>query len=242
MVAAEALVRWRQEDGSLKYPGPWLDLVQNDAQLCLDFSCRAWGSIAAAAVWNPHISFAVNTMPSRIALEGWGEMAVDRLGRLGIDPWQVIFEVVEGALLQDTAIVRHNLTHLREAGCRVALDDFGDGNSNLVTFMAFESLIDTVKIDQKLIRHPDHRAAAALIHLGHSFGKHIVAEGVETEGQALWLASLGVSTIQGWLYAKAMPLSQLTTYINERRSYHEEGAVYAKATLSQLSYHEEGAE
>ncbi len=139
-----------------------------------------------------------------------------QLVQLGGHPSQFTVEIVEGALLQDVPAVYENLAVLRRWGCHVALDDFGEGQANIVTFMAFHGLVDTVKIDQKLVRHEDHRGAEALIMLAQSFGKDIVAEGVETQEQADWLAGLGVYTIQGWLFSKALPVDEFQKFAWER--------------------------
>jgi EAL domain-containing protein (putative c-di-GMP-specific phosphodiesterase class I) len=101
---------------------------------------------------------------------------------------------------------------LRQRGFSIALDDFGTGFSSIgyLTSMPF----DTLKIDQGfLARGEDLMKNLALIrsivHLGHTMGKTVVCEGVETEAQALALADAGSDEIQGYYFSRPVPLARL---------------------------------
>ncbi len=203
-VGAEALVRWHLPDGAVRFPGPWLDCLSFDGKLADVFEDALWGAAVEFANAFPHIRVNVNTVPERVTEVGWAEVVLRRLQLLGGRPEQFTIEITEGSMLLDSPGVRRNLEAVRAAGCHIALDDFGEGNANLTTFMAFHDLIDTVKVDKLLVQHEDRRAARCLISFARSFSKHVVAEGVETEDQAEFLRQVGVQCHQGWLYAKAM--------------------------------------
>lgn len=213
VVSAEVLVRRQHPDGRLEYPGPWLDVIQSDEELGGLFSDALWVEAEKFAAEWPNVRISINTMPERLAVP---DMACDLLSRIegaGLIPTQFIIEVVETALLKDTPVVRENLMRLHSAGTHIALDDFGTGESNVLRLTRFMEMVDTVKIDKELIQHPDRRSAATLVRLAQSFHKMVVAEGVETEEQAVWLRSIGVTQFQGWLYAKAMSQADFGSFI-----------------------------
>ncbi len=203
-VGAEALVRWHLADGTVRFPGPWLDCLGFDAQLHDMFDDILWQAAVDFSTSFPHLRVNVNTVPERVAELGWADVVLGRLRVLGGLPGQFTIEITEGSMLLNSPVVRRNLEAVRAAGCHIALDDFGEGNANLTTFMTFFDLLDTVKIDKLLVQNEDKRAAKCLISFARSFAMHVVAEGVETQEQAEWLAHEGVRCHQGWLYAKAM--------------------------------------
>ena len=102
--------------------------------------------------------------------------------------------------------------YLRERGFRVALDDFGTGFSSIgyLTSMPF----DTLKIDQVFLRHSDDlmknlSLIRSIVHLAHTLDKTVVCEGVETPVQAAALLDSGCDELQGYLFARPMPLDKL---------------------------------
>ena len=202
IISVEALVRWRQPDGSYRTPGPWLDTLL-EPELAVEFADWVWLTALVEARHWPHVRINVNVVAFRLAEEGWAEKILGHMARAGINPQQVVVEVTETTLLKKNPTVLENLHCLRNHGVHLALDDFGTEMANVKTLMDFP--IDTVKIDKDLVQAADRRYAEVLIQLGQNTGRHVVAEGVETEEQAEWLRSLGVTVHQGWLYYKAIP-------------------------------------
>ena len=109
----------------------------------------------------------------------------------------------------------HNLRTLhalRELGVKIALDDFGTGYSSLSYLRAFP--FDKIKIDQRFVRdidssHENKAIVRAVISLARDLGMRVTAEGVENEEQAAILASLGCTEVQGFLYSRPMPASEV---------------------------------
>ncbi len=96
---------------------------------------------------------------------------------------------------------------MREAGFAIALDDFGVGFSSLSYLRSIP--FDTLKIDKSFVDdvHTQQTAraiATAIVTLARTMGKHIVAEGVETDEQARLLEQLGVDELQGYFFARPM--------------------------------------
>jgi len=122
----------------------------------------------------------------------------------GIDPSQLVFEVVESHAIADRGHLVAILDHYRSLGWRVALDDVGAGWSSLSLLAAVRP--DVVKLDKALVQElPDEAArtvVAAVTDLAHRLGAVVVAEGVETERLAEEVTALGVDLGQGWLFGR----------------------------------------
>ena len=103
------------------------------------------------------------------------------------------------------------LASLRAVGVRLSIDDFGTGYSSLSYLRKFD--IDAIKIDKSFVDDiGDANADAicdAIISLGHSLGKKIIAEGVETRAQLEFLCSRHCDEVQGFLFARPMPADDI---------------------------------
>jgi EAL domain-containing protein (putative c-di-GMP-specific phosphodiesterase class I) len=134
----------------------------------------------------------------------------------GIDPRRIVIEVTETALMQDYEQVQASLTILRSMGLKVALDDFGSGQSSLS--YVHQLSLDKIKIDRGFIRNIATQENArnivkTVIDLCRNLKFDCVVEGVETAEQAEIVGRLGCSTMQGYFFAKPMPQSEIENYI-----------------------------
>ncbi|WP_019611632.1 EAL domain-containing protein [Thioalkalivibrio sp. AKL7] len=136
---------------------------------------------------------------------------VDHLGRAlratGAPPEHLEIEVTETVAMADVALTRDQLRGLKALGIRVALDDFGTGYSSLAYLKSLP--IDKLKIDRSFIadigQDPESdMILRSIVHLGHSLGLTLVAEGVETEAQRDFLRTIGCDLYQGWIHSRAM--------------------------------------
>ncbi|MCZ2857660.1 EAL domain-containing protein [Blastococcus sp. VKM Ac-2987] len=122
----------------------------------------------------------------------------------GIDPRQLVFEVVESHAIADRGHLVSVLEHYRSLGWRVALDDVGAGWSSLSLLAAVRP--DVVKLDKELVQElPDDGARTvlkAVTDLAHQLGAVVVAEGIETEQLAEEVTALGADMGQGWLFGR----------------------------------------
>lgn len=105
-------------------------------------------------------------------------------------------------------------------GLRIAVDDFGTGYSSLAKLKLFP--IDTLKIDRAFVRDletnsEDQAIAQAIITIGKSMSMTLVAEGVETKAQLLFLRDHGCDLVQGFLFSQALPPHQLAEFALESR-------------------------
>jgi diguanylate cyclase (GGDEF)-like protein/PAS domain S-box-containing protein len=130
-------------------------------------------------------------------------------------------EMTESALMENVSRIRLTLAGLKSLGVRLALDDFGTGYSSLAYLKQFP--IDKLKIDQSFVRDlPDDAGDGAIvqtiIELGHQLGMLVSAEGVETPGQAIFLAGMGCDELQGYCFGVALPAADAERYFVDVRN------------------------
>jgi len=216
-VGAEALLRCVDAQGEPVSPARVLAVV-NKTQL---FAAFEWATIEQAAndalslrARGHTFSLSVNISGASLMTEGFATRVCVLLRALTLPTSALVLELTEYSKLPDLEAVRENAQQLHEAGIKLSLDDFGTGYSGLSVLgrLAFAE----VKIDQgmvALIEQPRMHAAIQLaIETASRYGAHFVAEGVETAEQSGMLEAMGVTTAQGFLFAKAMTLAQLATF------------------------------
>ncbi len=130
----------------------------------------------------------------------------------GLDPSRLQIEITESVFLSRPEAVGAALEAIRALGVRVALDDFGTGYSSLGYLDRYP--IDTIKIDRSfVIRMLTRRRTLAIVEtiisLGKALSLDVVAEGVESEEQLNALLTLNCNSIQGYLFARPMPASEM---------------------------------
>lgn len=137
------------------------------------------------------------------------------LEQTGAPASQLIIELTESALMRDADVASRVIDALRELGVQVSLDDFGTGFSSLGYLNRFA--IDEIKIDRSFIAEletdrMERALVQSVIDLGHALGLKVVAEGVETIGQAKLLRRMGCDIFQGYLFARPMPAADFAAF------------------------------
>ena len=191
VVGAEALVRWQHPERGLVPPMEFIPLAEQTGLIVdigrwvLSEACReaaGWevGSRASA----PYVS--VNVAGSELQLPGFVQGVRDVLSDMGLSPAQLVLEVTESALIEDSEGNVLKLEQLREIGIRLAIDDFGTGYSSLSYLRQFN--LDILKIDKSFIDAlgTDSKGSAlvsAMVAIGTSLSMEVIAEGIEDQGQ-----------------------------------------------------------
>ncbi|MEG1181470.1 MAG: EAL domain-containing protein, partial [Oscillospiraceae bacterium] len=121
----------------------------------------------------------------------------------------VKIEVTESVILDSIADIRSAMTSLNRFGISFALDDYGQGYSNIAYLLNLP--FDIVKLDKSIVDDIEKNCkfAGALVQMFRGMGKVIIAEGVETERQMEIIKSIGCDEIQGFYYAKPAPMLQV---------------------------------
>ncbi len=209
---AEALLRWRDSELGAVGPSEFIPVAEDLglivpigewvlAQVCEQ--CRAWDD----AGFEP-IRVGVNLSGRQLREPDLSARLAEIAEGAGVDPSRIELEITESALIDDQGVVVPVIEGLRRAGFRLALDDFGTGYSSLSYLRRFP--LDRLKIDRSFVAGiPENRAdcelTAAVIAMAHNLRLGVVAEGVETQVQADFLAAQGCDDLQGFLLGRAEP-------------------------------------
>jgi EAL domain-containing protein (putative c-di-GMP-specific phosphodiesterase class I) len=223
VVAAEALVRWRDAEWGAVPPDRFIPIAE-ETGLIVGLGGWVFRSVCEQArrwrdEWDAVIRIGVNVSGKQIREPGMVEMVRQALQATRIEPAQIELELTESTIMQDDALTIQTLRELKEMGVGLALDDFGTGYSSLSYLRRFT--IDRVKIDRTFVSElPDNPGDAALtaaiIAMAHGLRLDVVAEGVETEAQARFLELRGCDELQGYLFGRPCAAGEFVDYLRAR--------------------------
>ena len=216
---AELLMRWHRPDGGSVPPDQFIPVAESSGLIvplgdwALRQACLAWHALAA--IGQP-LPLSVNVSPIQFRQPDFVTRVEAILADTGVPPGQLIFEVTEGLLVDRLDQTIDRMRQLTALGIRISVDDFGTGYSSL-SYLTRMPLYE-LKIDQGFIRDTPHDkngtaiVQSVLAMAGH-LGLRVVAEGVETEAQAEYLAHHGNACMQGYLFHRPMPLDELLAHL-----------------------------
>jgi diguanylate cyclase (GGDEF)-like protein len=221
--AAEALVRWRQPNGFVP-PSEFIPIAEETGLIIqlgewvLQTACaqlRRWRDAGYT-----DMKIAVNLSARQIAQRGFVESVARALHESGLPPSALDLEITESLLMHPTEDNLAPLTRLSEMGVQLSVDDFGIGYSSLSYLKRFP--INTLKIDQSFVRgidrdQDDMTIVAAIIAMAQSLRLNVIAEGVETAAQGMFLREHGCSLAQGYYYSKPMPAEAVSEFLRRQR-------------------------
>jgi diguanylate cyclase (GGDEF)-like protein/PAS domain S-box-containing protein len=216
----EALVRWRHPTRGLVSPADFVPLAEEAGliEALGEFVLRR--ACADLAAWQrrlgdraPH-SVSVNLSRAQLRPARLAATVHEALADNGLPPGALQLEITETLAMQGESALAV-LAELHRMGIGLALDDFGTGYSSLASLDQLP--IDTVKIDRafvaKMVTSPYQAALVkSTVQVADTLGLRVVAEGVETEGQAEALVSLGCHAAQGFLFSRPMPAEDFVAW------------------------------
>jgi diguanylate cyclase (GGDEF)-like protein len=158
------------------------------------------------------VNFSVKQLQDRRLID----TITDILAETGLSPAALEVEITESIAIKDLDLAIAILESLREIGVKISLDDFGTGYSSLAALKYLP--LDRLKIDRSFIRElrantVDAGIVRTIVNLGHELNLNVVAEGVETVEQLEFLRSINCDTVQGFLFSRPLPASELETTI-----------------------------
>lgn len=220
VVGMEALVRWRNKDGSLTAPVEFIPLAEETGliipigKFVLRQACHDAQTLVEQG--RP-VVVSVNISAVQFLEESFLAMVQDILLESKLLPEFLELEITEGILAKDVKRTQYTLAALQKQGVRIAIDDFGTGYSSLAYLKRFP--IDVLKIDQSFVRDmlvdkSDALIIEAIIKLAQALELELVAEGVETQEQADRLQAYGCQIMQGYLYSRPVPFAQFCALHN----------------------------
>ncbi|WP_448208394.1 putative bifunctional diguanylate cyclase/phosphodiesterase [Azospirillum sp. sgz302134] len=216
----EALSRWRLEDGTVIPPDVFIPMAETSDAIAIlgEWSLRR--ACETAARWMQDgladLPVAVNLSARQLDDPGLARTVLGILAETGLPAANLKLELTETALFEHTDSSREVLMQLRGAGVRLVLDDFGTGYSSLALLRRVP--VEALKIDKHFTQAMvEDRDAAAIVHaiieLAHALGMQVIAEGVETSDQLLFLRAYRCDRIQGYLLSKPLPEDEAAAFI-----------------------------
>ncbi len=221
IVGAEALLRWDSPDGIIA-PNEFIGvaerhgLIKDIGWFVIEETCRMARRLRERNIVLP---LAVNLAPAQFTDPGLIPRLCETVARYSVSPGSLCLEITESMAMENAEQMAAVLQTLHALGFRIAMDDFGTGHSSLSKLVSLP--VDELKLDRSFIidieTDPRRRSIVeAIIELAHACGCTVVAEGVETRGQATLIADLGAELAQGFHWHRPMPCAALIELIEHK--------------------------
>ena len=220
LTGVEALVRWQHPQRGMVSPAEFIPLAEASGlilpigQWVLETACAqlaTWASQPNRA----HLTMAVNVSARQFQQVDFVEQVLATLARTHAKPKLLKLELTESMLVEDVEGIIAKMSALKGRGVGFSLDDFGTGYSSLAYLKRLP--LDQLKIDQGFVRNivsdPNDVAIAKMVlALAETMGLAVIAEGVEMQAQADFLAHLGCHAYQGYLFSKPLPIASFEVF------------------------------
>ncbi len=220
VTGVEALIRWHRPDGTVISPADFIPTAEASGLIIpisdwvLDCVCRQlerWAPIVP-----PEFSVAVNISAVHFRRGDVLRSLERAMSRYGTPPGQLELEITEGMIVEDLATATRLLGQIRERGLKTAVDDFGTGYSSLNYLKSLP--LDVLKIDKSFIDDLAYSARGmklvrTIIQLAHDLDMTVVAEGIESESIAQFLAGHGCDTAQGYFFSRPLDPDRLAALL-----------------------------
>jgi diguanylate cyclase (GGDEF)-like protein len=205
---AEALLRWQHPERGLVLPGEFIPILEETGLIVpvglwvLQNACeqiRRWERAGIEVE-----SIGINLSARQFQQPDFDAHVRRVIESAGISPGKIELEITESMLMHDPGQAIQTISRLKQLGVTLSVDDFGTGYSGLSYLKQLP--LDSLKIARNFISHitqdpEDATIALAIINLAHNLGLQVVAEGVETEAQARFLAAHRCDFLQGFFFA-----------------------------------------
>lgn len=218
----EALIRWRDKDGSLINPGIFIPLAEKSGTIIDIGQWVVHESIKTYANWRDRFGIrfvlSINISSLQYKEENFVKDLIATTDEFNVDPSDIELEITESVLIDDFSEVIEKLLVLRDYGFRVSLDDFGTGFSSLSYLKKLP--ISTLKIDKSFVDTIMNDSSTrviteAIINMVKALGFESIAEGVEEEQQREYLHAIGCDMIQGYLLGKPLPPKEIEELLKQ---------------------------
>jgi diguanylate cyclase (GGDEF)-like protein len=219
IVGLEALLRWRHPVHGEMSPADFIPIAENAGLLP---SLGEWvldHAIKDSSRW-PDLEVSINLSPVQFRHVDLDSALRKLIADYGVDPSRFVLELTEGVLLETTDHTNSILDMIRSIGFKTALDDFGTGYSSLAYLCNFK--FDKIKIDRSFVSRTSRvdisrTIVQSVVSIGRGLGMEIVAEGVETEFEAVTMAKFGCTQLQGYYFSKPLPLENMVAFLRTFR-------------------------
>lgn len=220
VIGVEALLRWRHPTFGLVSPAEFIPLAESSG---LIVSIGSWVLRTAAhqmRAWLdeglPSMVVAVNLSAVQFRHPNLPVLVSEVLHQTSLAPECLELELTESAAMHNPLKAIAVMDDLHQRGVRMSIDDFGTGYSSLSHLKKFN--VYKIKIDQSFVRdivtdEEDRAIVSAIVQMARSLGFRTIAEGVETVAQRDFLQTQGCDEVQGYLYSRPIPASEMGAFI-----------------------------
>ncbi|MEM0908563.1 MAG: GGDEF domain-containing phosphodiesterase, partial [Pseudomonadota bacterium] len=219
----EALCRWDHPTRGILPPAAFLSALDSPivgaelSDVALKASFEAAHELRSLGLDFGHISINLNTQ--QLAKTNFEKTIDTLIAEFSVDPSQIVFEVVENVLIDDSTAVRSNLRALCHKDFVIALDDFGTGFASLNSIR--EPFIREIKIDRTFVMQSSSdpqnlQIVQAIVQMARKLNLTAVAEGIEDEETLSKLRGMGCATGQGFVFAPALPFEEAAEFIGRQ--------------------------
>lgn len=220
----EALVRWREDDGTLVMPGEFIPIARRHGlkpaltRLVLERACR--DNVALIRAGFPALPVAVNVSANTVNDPAFLPLVQATLAATGLPPRLLEIEITEDISLGASPQTLRNALDLIGSGVQLVMDDYGAGFSSLKHLKQLR--FGKIKLDRGFISAlpqsvEDQSIVRATLMMTREMRIPLLAEGVESEEQLDYLRAHGCEMGQGYWYARPMPFEQLVAFLRRRR-------------------------
>jgi diguanylate cyclase (GGDEF)-like protein/PAS domain S-box-containing protein len=221
----EALARWDHPKMGRMSPSEFISIAEEIGLIVdlglfvLERTARQLGVWQRALRGRPPLFASVNVSSRQLLRHDLIHDLRTVLARAGLAKGTLKLELTESLVMENPELAAQMLTRMKELGAGLALDDFGTGHSSLSYLQRFP--FDTIKIDQSFVRTGAKGKRPvilrSIIALAHDLGMEVVAEGAETESDAVELYQLGCEYAQGFVFGEPMSADQARTLISSEK-------------------------
>jgi predicted signal transduction protein with EAL and GGDEF domain len=216
----EALIRWNHPVKGMIAPASFIPLAEEIGFIVPLGEWVIRQACVTAAEWPEHLHVAVNISAAQFRSPGLMQVIVGALAASRLSPTRLEIEITETVLLQNKETTLAALHQLRALGIRIAMDDFGTGYSSLTYLQCFP--FDKIKIDRSFVKDITENTGSlnivrAVAALANGMGMTATAEGVETSEQLDRITSEGCTEMQGYLFSRPLPVSEIERLFLSRR-------------------------
>ena len=220
---AEALVRWKHPMKGILVPAQFLSLFESNGfitkmdKFIWELACRYIRDLQKRGIFLP---VSVNISRVHIGTTNLSEILMDLVKKYEIDPKYLELEITENLFMEDVDELFSEMSALKELGFKIMMDDFGSGYSSLN--MLRNAPVDTLKIDRFFldeIMSTDRGKiiVEASVRMAKQLGLNVIAEGVETQEQLDFLASIDCDIVQGYYYSRPVPVEEFEAFMERYR-------------------------
>jgi diguanylate cyclase (GGDEF)-like protein/PAS domain S-box-containing protein len=224
ITGVEALLRWDHPQRGVVCPDEFIEVAEESGMIERIGQWVIEEALRDAAKWEqlrpdlPPIVVGVNVSVQQLLNPRFPESVADAIKAAGVEAQTLALELDESVLRDEAEQMRSTLRLLKRVGVRLAVHDFGTGDSSLRQLAALP--IDTIKVERRFVaalgtEDATSPIAQAVIATGTALGLRVIGAGAESTEQVEHLRRLGCTDVQGFLFAKGQPASRISSLLSE---------------------------